>query len=71
MDALAEVRGIPSAQIALAWMLTKPAVTAPIIGVTKMHHLEDGVAALSVQLSSEEINQLEELYTPHGVEGFS
>ena len=71
VDALAEARAIPSAQVALAWMLTKPAITAPIIGVTKMNHLEDGVAALSVRLSGEEINQLEALYTPHSVEGFS
>ena len=52
---VAEARGLPMAQVALAWMLSKPVVTAPIIGATKPHHLEDAVAALSVQLTPEEI----------------
>lgn len=68
---VAKARGLPSAQVALAWILSKPVVTAPIIGATKLHHIEDAVAALSVQLSQEEISQLEELYQPHQVLGFS
>ncbi len=59
------------AQVALAWMLSKPVITAPIIGATEPHHLEDAVAALSVQLSPDEIHQLEEGYQPHPVLGFS
>ncbi|RJE86300.1 aldo/keto reductase [Paenibacillus sp. 1011MAR3C5] len=58
-------RGIPRAQIALAWLLQKEEVTAPIIGSTKISHLEDAVSALSVKLTSEEITGLEELYIPH------
>jgi aryl-alcohol dehydrogenase-like predicted oxidoreductase len=64
-------RGLPNAQIALAWMLSKPVITAPIIGATKLNHLEDAVAALSVKLSEDEIRQLEESYQPHPVLGFS
>ena len=69
--ALAAKRDVPRAQIALAWMLHKPVITAPIIGATKPHHLEDAVAALSVTLSPEEIASLEEPYVPHPVLGFS
>nr|WP_268760203.1 aldo/keto reductase [Bacillus sp. FJAT-28004] len=58
-------RGIPHAQIALAWLLQKEEVTAPIIGSTKISHLEDAVSALSVKLTPEEITSLEELYIPH------
>ena len=58
-------RGIPRAQIALAWLLQKEEVTAPIMGSTKISHLEDAVSALSVKLTSEEITRLEELYIPH------
>ena len=68
---LAEARGLPMAQVALAWMLTKPVITAPIIGATKPHHLDDAVAALSVQLTPDEIHHLEEGYLPHPVLGFS
>jgi 1-deoxyxylulose-5-phosphate synthase len=68
---LAEKRGLPPAQVALAWVLSKPAVTAPIIGATKMNHLEDAVAALAVRLSDDEVRFLEELYLPHPVLGFS
>jgi aryl-alcohol dehydrogenase-like predicted oxidoreductase len=68
---LAEKRGVPMAQVALAWMLSKPAVTAPIIGATKPHHLEDAIAALSVQLTPDEIQHLEEAYQPHPIIGFS
>ena len=59
--------GIPRAQIALAWMLQKPGITAPIIGATKMSHLDDAVAALDVELSSEQVARLEEPYVPHPV----
>jgi aryl-alcohol dehydrogenase-like predicted oxidoreductase len=68
---IAEKRGVPQAQIALAWLLGKPAVTAPIVGASKPHHLEDAVAAVSLHLSPEEIAALEEPYTPHPVLGFS
>ena len=68
---IATQRGIPNAQIALAWMLGKPAITAPIIGASKPGHLEDAIAALAVKLSQLEINRLEELYQPHPVLGHS
>jgi 1-deoxyxylulose-5-phosphate synthase len=68
---LAERRGIPRATLALAWMLSKPVVTAPIVGATKPNHLDDAVAALAVKLSAEEIAALEEPYVPHPVVGFS
>lgn len=71
VNELANARGIPSAQIALAWMLGKPGITSPIIGATKLHHLEDAVAALDVKLSDDEVQQLESLYQPHPVLGFS
>jgi aryl-alcohol dehydrogenase-like predicted oxidoreductase len=64
-------RGLPMAQVALAWMLSKPLITSPIIGATRPHHLEDAVAALSVKLMSEEITYLEEAYRPHPVIGHS
>ena len=64
-------RGLPDAQVALAWLLSKPAITAPIIGASKPGHLEDAVAALSVKLSGDEITQIEELYEPHPVMGHS
>jgi aryl-alcohol dehydrogenase-like predicted oxidoreductase len=68
---VSEGRGLPMAQVALAWMLAKPAITSPIIGATKPHHLEDAVAALAVQLSADEIQRMEEIYQPHPVLGFS
>jgi len=68
---VAEARGVPMAQVALAWMYAKPVVTAPIVGATKMHHLDDAVAALDVQLTREEIATLEEPYVPHPVVGFA
>ena len=68
---VAAARGVPQAQIALAWLLHKPNVTAPIIGATKPHHLEDAMAALSIALSPEEMARLEEPYVPHPVLGFS
>jgi aryl-alcohol dehydrogenase-like predicted oxidoreductase len=63
-------RGVPRAQVALAWMLSKQVVTAPIIGATKPHHLDDAIAAVDVELSPEEIKRLEEPYAPHDVVGY-
>ncbi|WHT20462.1 aldo/keto reductase [Crossiella sp. CA-258035] len=73
VDAVAAVaaeRGVPRAQVGLAWLLHNPAVTAPIVGATKMHHLEDAVAAVGLELSAEEVARLEAPYTPHAVIGF-
>ena len=67
---VAEQRGVPRAQVALAWLLSKPVITAPIVGATRLSHLDDAVAALGVHLSPEEIASLEEPYTPHPVRGF-
>ncbi len=67
---VAETRGVPRAQIALAWVLQKEPITSPIIGSTKMTHLDDAVAALSIKLTQEEIAFLEEPYVPHPVIGF-
>jgi aryl-alcohol dehydrogenase-like predicted oxidoreductase len=68
---IAEKRGVPRAQVALAWLMAKPGVTSPIVGATKPHHLEDAVAALSVRLTPEEMAALEEPYVTHPVLGFS
>ncbi len=68
---VAENRGVPRAQMALAWLLDKPGITAPIVGATKPHHLQDAVDALSITLTPEEITSLEEQYIPHPVLGFS
>ncbi len=67
---LAEARGVPMAQVALAWQFSKPYVTSPIIGATKPQHLEDALGALAVELSADEIAQLEAAYLPHPVLGF-
>ena len=72
VDRVAEIareRGIPRAQVALAWVLAKPVVSAPIVGVTKDQHLDDAVAAVDVRLTDEEIARLEEPYVPHPVLG--
>jgi aryl-alcohol dehydrogenase-like predicted oxidoreductase len=66
---IAEERNVPRAQVALAWVLQKKPVTAPIVGATKVHHLEDAVAALSLKLTAEDIQRLEEPYVPHPVLG--
>jgi 1-deoxyxylulose-5-phosphate synthase len=68
---IAANRGVSKAQVALAWMLSKSVVTAPIIGASKPHHLEDAVAALALELRDEEIAELENPYTPRAVAGFS
>jgi aryl-alcohol dehydrogenase-like predicted oxidoreductase len=73
VDRVAEVaaaRGIPRAQVALAWLLAKPVITAPIVGATKLHHLDDALASMNVKLSAAEISALEEPYVPHQVVGF-
>jgi aryl-alcohol dehydrogenase-like predicted oxidoreductase len=67
---ISEQRGASRAQVALAWMLSKPAITSPIVGATKPHHLSDAAAALSLRLTPEEIASLEEPYAPHPVLGF-
>jgi aryl-alcohol dehydrogenase-like predicted oxidoreductase len=67
----AAARGIPRAQVALAWLLSKPVITAPIVGATKLQHLDDAIASVAVKLSAEEIASLEEPYVPHGVVGFA
>jgi 1-deoxyxylulose-5-phosphate synthase len=68
---VAKARGVPRAQIALAWLLQKKGVTSPIIGASKPEHLTDAVAALSLKLSADEIKTLETPYVPHSVAGFS
>ena len=67
----AEARGAPPAQVALAWLLHRPGVTAPIVGATKMEHLEDAIQAVSLELSEEERAGLEEVYAPRPVLGHS
>jgi 1-deoxyxylulose-5-phosphate synthase len=67
---VATARGIPRAQVALAWLLAKPVITAPIVGATKLQHLDDALAAVRVKLSADEIALLEEPYVPHAVVGF-
>ena len=67
--AIATARGVPRAQVALAWLLQKSAVTAPIVGASKPQHLDDAVAALELRLNETEIAQLEAPYVPHAVVG--
>jgi 1-deoxyxylulose-5-phosphate synthase len=67
---VAAARAVLRAQIALAWLLAKPVITAPIVGATKLHHLDDALASLEVKLSADEIAALEEPYMPHEVVGF-
>ena len=69
VTALAKKRGASNAQVALAWMLHKPGITAPIIGATKPHHLEDALKALELDLTEEEVKSLEEPYVPHPILG--
>ena len=68
---LAKQRNVKPAQIALAWILHKPGVTAPIVGASKMAHLEEALAALEIEISTEEMSRLEERYQPHPVLGHS
>jgi len=67
---IAEARQVTMAQIALAWVLRNPIVSAPIVGATKPHHLPEAVAALSLNLTDQETTALEEHYTPHGPSWF-
>jgi 1-deoxyxylulose-5-phosphate synthase len=72
VDRVAEVareRGVAPAQVALAWLLGKPGVTAPIVGATKLEHLDDAIVAEQLSLSAEEVTRLEEPYVPHAVSG--
>lgn len=71
LSEVAEARGVPNMQVALAWVLSKPGITAPIVGVSKPHHLDDAIAALSIKLSEAEIKRLEEPYRPHRILGHS
>ncbi|MFL6035903.1 MAG: aldo/keto reductase [Gaiellaceae bacterium] len=68
---VAGARGVPPAQVALAWLLHKPGVTAPIVGATKAQHVEDAIAAEALELSDDEIARLEEPYVPHAISGHS
>ena len=70
VSAVATARGVPRAQVALAWLLQKKGVTSPIVGASKPDHLKDAVAALSLKLTADEIASLERPYVPHGVSGF-
>jgi 1-deoxyxylulose-5-phosphate synthase len=67
--AIAAARGVPRAQVALAWVMQKPGVTAPIVGASKLQHLEDAVAALELKLTEAEMAQLETPYEPHPIVG--
>ncbi|HVC68899.1 MAG TPA: aldo/keto reductase [Acidimicrobiales bacterium] len=72
VDRVAEIatrRAVPAAQVALAWLLQRPGVTAPIVGATKLGHLQDALAAETLELSDEEVKSLEEPYVPHSVLG--
>ena len=70
LEALSKARGIPMARLALAWLLSKPGIAAPIVGATKTGHLADAVASLDVELSQAEIEALEKPYLPHATAGF-
>ena len=69
VQTLAAARGASPAQVALAWLLHKPGITAPVVGASKPQHIEDAVGALIVKLSAEEIASLEEPYVPHPIVG--
>ena len=70
-DEVAAARGVPTAQVALAWLLHRPGVTAPIVGATKVPHLQDALAAEQLTLTGDEVSRLEELYVPHAIAGHS
>jgi aryl-alcohol dehydrogenase-like predicted oxidoreductase len=71
VTAVSEARGVTRAQVALSWLLSRPNVVAPIVGVTKPHHLDDAIASLSLQLTPDELATLEQPYFPHPVRGIS
>jgi 1-deoxyxylulose-5-phosphate synthase len=68
---VAEARGVPAMQVALAWVASRPGITAPIIGATKLHQLDEAISALDLVLTDEEVARLEEPYLPHPVLGHS
>jgi len=67
---VAAARGVPRAQVALAWVASRPGITAPIVGATRPEHVEDAVAAVDLVLTDDEVARLEERYVPHAVAGF-
>ena len=69
MSEIAAERGVPGAQVALAWLIAKPGVTAPIVGATRAGHVDDAVAAAALELTADEVARLEEPYVPHAVSG--
>jgi 1-deoxyxylulose-5-phosphate synthase len=69
LSEVAQARGLSNTQVALAWMLSKPVITAPIVGASKPHHLDQALASLEVELSPDEIKKLEEPYKPHVILG--
>jgi 1-deoxyxylulose-5-phosphate synthase len=71
LSSIAARRGVPNAQVALAWVLSRTGVTAPIVGASKMKHLDDAIAALSLKLDEAEVRELEAPYQPHGILGHS
>jgi aryl-alcohol dehydrogenase-like predicted oxidoreductase len=71
LKSIAETKQVKPAQLALAWILSKPGVSAPIIGASKMYQLEEAVAAATIKLSDDDIKALEELYQPHRILGHS
>lgn len=68
-DEVAAQRGVPTAQVALSWVMHRPGITAPIVGATKLPQLQDALAAEQLALSDEEMQRLEELYVPHAIAG--
>lgn len=68
---VARARGVEPAEVALAWLLSKPAVTAPIVGATKLSHLEAAIRAVDLALTPEEVKALEAAYKPHPIRGYS
>jgi aryl-alcohol dehydrogenase-like predicted oxidoreductase len=71
VDGIATARGVPAAQVALAWLLHQPGVTAPIFGATKLVHVDDALAAVTLQLDPDELKKLESPYKPHPISGHS
>jgi aryl-alcohol dehydrogenase (NADP+) len=67
---IAADRQVPRAQVALAWVASRPGITAPIIGATKPHHIDDAVAALDIELTAAELQHLDSAYEPHHPAGF-
>lgn len=67
---VAQARGVPMAQVALAWVLSNPAVTAPVVGATRLSHLDGALAAVDIELGVDELDRLEAPYEPHASAGF-